>query len=418
MSARSHQGSLRNRRNRAVQGDLAVQSASDANGEDVAVSVRGVTKTFVDKRSRRAAADTGGVKALDDLSLDVPSGSMTVLLGPSGCGKTTLLRSIAGLERPDEGDIRLLGRTVFSSVDDHEVPTEKRKLAMMFQSYALWPHMTIAQNLAYPLQRKRRRHIGPDLRRRIEDNLEQLGIGGLAERFPSELSGGQQQRVALARALIGEPSIILFDEPLSNVDAKVRRSLRALLRTLKDQHEFTGVYVTHDQEEAMELADKLVVMDAGKIAQEGRPADVYATPASRYVAEFVGESNTIPATCVRATDAHVEVDSVLGRRSVAYRGDSSPGQGGSLFVRPESIKVTVDANGATPDPASHVAEVIDVAFLGSHGEVLARLGEGANQVEIKCRVDAGDPIFAAIEHSGTRRIGVDIPATKLRWLPE
>ncbi|RZA13144.1 MAG: ABC transporter ATP-binding protein, partial [Lysobacteraceae bacterium] len=250
------------------------------------VEVRNLTRRY---RGKGAGGQASVVTAVDDVSLSVRAGELVVLLGPSGCGKTTLLRSVAGLDRPDAGTIQINGRSVFNAGANLFVPPEDRHIGMMFQSYALWPHMTVAQNVAYPLASSRGR--AETFAPQVAAMLDKLGVSGLGHRYPGELSGGQQQRVALARALIASPSVILFDEPLSNVDAKVRRRLRAELRELKARTNFAGIYVTHDQEEAMELADTLVVMDSGRIRQSDAPRHVYAHPASLYVAEFVGEMN-------------------------------------------------------------------------------------------------------------------------------
>jgi iron(III) transport system ATP-binding protein len=231
------------------------------------------------------------VAAVDGVSLEVMPGRFTVLLGPSGCGKTTLLRCVAGLERPIEGRIEIRGRVVFDRTAKINLPPEKRGLNMIFQSYALWPHMTAAANIAYPLVcRKVSKREIPD---RVASALRLVGIPDLGNQYPNQLSGGQQQRVALARAIVSNSDLVLFDEPLSNVDAKVREQLRFELLSMQRELGFAALYVTHDQTEAMELAHTIAVLESGKVAQEGTPQEIYREPRSRYVGGFVGTLNEI-----------------------------------------------------------------------------------------------------------------------------
>src|SRR5574341_732921 len=240
----------------------------------VQVRVENVRKTY------------GKVEALKSVSLEFRSGALTAILGPSGCGKTTLLRSIAGFIGVDAG------RILFDSEDVTALPPQRRGTAMVFQNYALWPHMTIFQNVAYGLRLQK---VAPtDIQRRVRKVLHLVEIGNLADvetRKPAALSGGQQQRVALARALVVEPKVLLMDEPLSNLDAKVRQRLRGELRRLQRQVGITAIYVTHDQEEALALADTVVLMDQGRIVQTGTPQDIYLRPATAFAAEFLGVSN-------------------------------------------------------------------------------------------------------------------------------
>ncbi|WP_324278085.1 ABC transporter ATP-binding protein [Blastococcus brunescens] len=222
------------------------------------------------KRFRRESGAV--VNAIDDVSFEVAAGDFVVLLGPSGCGKTTLLRAIAGLETPDQGAIRIGGRAVFSAADRVEVPPERRDISMIFQSYALWPHMTAFKNVAYPLQSRRGRKVAKDeIARRVRQALELVGVGELETQYPGQMSGGQQQRIALARALVNNDELVLFDEPLSNVDAKVREQLRFELVSMQRKLGFSALFVTHDQTEAMELAHRIAVLDSGRIAQFGTP---------------------------------------------------------------------------------------------------------------------------------------------------
>nr|BFE55613.1 ABC transporter ATP-binding protein [Dactylosporangium thailandense] len=232
----------------------------------------------------------GDVLAIDELSLAIEPGEMLVLLGPSGCGKTTLLRCLSGLERPDSGEISIADQQVFG--DWGEVPTHRRDLGMVFQNYALWPHMSVVKNVEFPL-RYRGRLPREERRRRAYETLSLIECEHLADRLPSQISGGQQQRVALARALVGEPSLILFDEPLSNLDYRLRVQLRQQIRELHRSLGFTGVYVTHDQTEAMQLGSRVVVLERGKVAQVGTPEQLFRSPKSPYVADFLGIDNRV-----------------------------------------------------------------------------------------------------------------------------
>ena len=250
---------------RSGDGDLAAD-----NSESI-IRIRSLSKRF--------RSTTGDVLALNNVDLDVERSQMLVLLGPSGCGKTTLLRCIGGLETPTAGDVWLAGKLFTSVKNGINQPPEKRNLGMMFQSFGLWPHMTVSENVAYPLQN--RRGLGHnEIATRVASMLETMGVGHLGERYPGQISGGQQQRVALARAMVASPTALLFDEPLSNVDAQVRKRLREEIRQMKIEHGFAGVYVTHDQEEAMALADLLAVMQDGEIRQLGTPWEIYRRPKS------------------------------------------------------------------------------------------------------------------------------------------
>lgn len=236
------------------------------------------------------------VTALDKVSLNIRDGEFYVLLGPSGSGKTTTLRAIAGLEYPDAGLIEMAGETVFSSQSHDRVPPEQRPIAMVFQSYALWPHMDVYENIAFPLRRGLRRIPSQDVRPRVERVAALLGLEAYLRRSVAQLSGGQQQRVALARALALEPKVLLMDEPLSNLDARLRGRLRIELKELASSLGITTVYVTHDQVEAMVMGDRIAVMDSGRILQEGSPPELYRTPNSVEVARFLGDMNLINAT--------------------------------------------------------------------------------------------------------------------------
>ncbi|GAA1348967.1 ABC transporter ATP-binding protein [Arthrobacter koreensis] len=232
-----------------------------------------------------------GNQILKDLNLSIESGEFITLLGPSGCGKTTTLRCVAGLESPDHGSIAVDGHEFVNAETRTMVPPHKRKVGMVFQSYALWPHMSVAANVAYPL--KRRKTPAAELRERVATSLEAVGMGSHAKRYPHELSGGQQQRVALARGLVSAKGVMLFDEPLSNLDAKLRIAMRSEIRRLHDEFGNTSLYVTHDQDEALALSDRVIIMRDGVIEQVGTPSEVQRRPVSRFAADFVGFENIL-----------------------------------------------------------------------------------------------------------------------------
>jgi iron(III) transport system ATP-binding protein len=234
----------------------------------------------------------GDIVAVSDISFGIRSGEMVTLLGPSGCGKTTTLRSIAGLEEPFKGSIRLNGVTVYSSSERRNIPSERRGLSMVFQSYAIWPHMTVEENVAYGL--KVRKAPRADIVANVRRALDLVQMTKYSGRSASKLSGGQQQRVAVARAIAFSPNVLLFDEPLSNLDAKLRTEMRVELRELQTRLGITSLYVTHDQEEALAISDRVIVMNNGNIEQIGSPEAIYNRPSSRFVAEFVGAANIIP----------------------------------------------------------------------------------------------------------------------------
>jgi iron(III) transport system ATP-binding protein len=359
---------------------------------DPIVSVHDLRKTFRRQDGTKA-------HAIDGVSLDVGPGEFVVLLGPSGCGKTTLLRSIAGLEQPDAGTIAIRGETVFSSSSGIDYAPERRRLSMIFQSYALWPHMTAAQNVAYPLQNRRVKR--KEIAERVDRVFELVGIPELQRQYPGQMSGGQQQRVALARALAGEADLILFDEPLSNVDAKVREQLRLELLSMQRELGFAAIYVTHDQAEAMELAHRVAVMSQGHVAQLAPPREIYLEPASRYVAGFVGSANELEGT-VRSVDGGTAlVDTDLGEvRGVAVDGLEA-GAPAVAVCRPERMRL------APEEPASPNrwrAEVRASAFLGANLEHVVRVGEHAFRLwSVDTRLlDEGTQVWLSVEPEDVR----------------
>ncbi len=306
-----------------------------------------------------ASPEGGTVAAVKDVSLEIGAGRLVTLLGPSGCGKTTLLRMIAGFEEPTSGDI------FFGTRRMNEMPPNRRDTAMVFQSYAIFPHLDVFENVAFGLHL---RHLsGAEIATRVERVLELTGLGGFARRAPSQLSGGQQQRVALARCIVMEPRVLLFDEPLSNLDAKLREQMRGEIRELQQRVGITSVYVTHDQAEAMSISDEIVVMNAGAVAQRGTPHEIYAHPASRFVAGFIGRANFVAAEVLDAQG--VAVAGV--RLAVAGLAGGPVGTRVTLVVRPEAVRLSQAEEGLR-------GTVVRATFLGNVAEyriAVAQAGE-------------------------------------------
>lgn len=248
----------------------------------------------------------GDNPVLKGVSLSIAKGEVVSLLGASGSGKTTLLRAVAGLEQPHTGNIHISNHTVYDSAKNIEVAAERRNLGLVFQSYALWPHKTVFDNVAYPLQLRKENKA--DIKSKVDASLEQLGLGGLQERYPNQLSGGQQQRVAIARALVYNPPVMLLDEPLSNLDAKLREEARSFLRELILELDISALLVTHDQHEAMAISDRILLLNQGTIEQQGTPEDIYSRPETLYTAEFMGSNNRLTAHILRTENERVEFD--------------------------------------------------------------------------------------------------------------
>jgi iron(III) transport system ATP-binding protein len=331
----------------------------------------------------RISKKYGDVTALHEISLTVAHGEFVTLLGPSGCGKTTTLRSIAGLEKPDTGRIVIEGREMFSAANGTFLQPEKRHLGMVFQSYAIWPHMTVFQNVAYALSSK---HLSrSDIRAQVEKCLDLVGLGGLGDRPATKLSGGQQQRVALARSLVGEPRVLLLDEPLSNLDAKLRERMRFELKNLQKRLGFTAIYVTHDQAEALALSDRIVVMNGGRIMQEGGSRSIYSEPENRFVVDFVGQANFVDGTITtfdRATRI-AELRSNNGLRVIGTIPASltdSLVEGGlaTAALRPEDIHV----GNAADDHNSWDARVASDVFLGNMRELMIEISGHSLKVQV------------------------------------
>lgn len=326
----------------------------------------------IENLCKRYTSGNKTINALDNVDLTIPANRIFTLLGPSGCGKTTLLRCIVGLESPDSGIIRIGGETVWSAKDNIYVPPEKRGLGMVFQSYAIWPHMTVFDNVAYPLQtRKTERN---EIRRKVAKTLAFVQLDGFEDRPATKLSGGQQQRVALARALVAEPKVILFDEPLSNLDAKLREETRKDLRVFLSELGITAVYVTHDRIEALALSDLIAIMDKGRIIEMGTPRDIYFHSEHNFVADFIGRTNRIDGT-VKAQEADATiVDCALGTLHCAPFAGLNPGDKVVLSLRPEFLHFMND--GKTPEDGpvnSFTGQIDSLVFVGEalEGEVLA-----------------------------------------------
>jgi iron(III) transport system ATP-binding protein len=325
----------------------------------------------------RRRADGQRVFAVGGASFEVRDGELFTLLGPSGCGKTTTLRSIAGLERPDGGRIVLGDRVLFDADTGVHVPASRRDLGMVFQSYAIWPHMTVFKNVSFPLDvmPRGRRPARRDIAERVERVLEVTELSAYAQRSATKLSGGQQQRLALARALVTQPELVLLDEPLSNLDAKLRESMRFELKRLQRELGLTAIYVTHDQSEALVMSSRVAVMNLGRIEQIGKPREVYTSPATRFVAEFIGTSNFVNGTVLSATDAEVVVDTDEGR--VVSRGAAvRPAVGADvlLSIRPECVALATSPREGTA-VNEWAGQVLTRAFMGDAVDHVVGVGK-------------------------------------------
>jgi ABC-type Fe3+/spermidine/putrescine transport system ATPase subunit len=303
------------------------------------------------------------VVAINRIQLEISKGEMLTLLGPSGCGKTTTLRCIAGLEKPEEGDIIIDGQPMLSA---GFVPPSKRGIGMVFQNYAVWPHMKVFSNIVYGL--KLQKITKREIRERAEQVLELVGLAGLEDRYPAQLSGGQQQRVALARALVTNPKVLLLDEPLSNLDAKLREELRFEIKSLVRRMGITSVYVTHDQAEAMVISDRIAVMDSGNVVQIGNSQDIYKKPANRFVADFIGTMNFMSGEVVEVLQDRnaVSVRTEFSDKVICMAPDSTSATTGTKVyasIRPEDVEVFTDR----PEAVENVfkGNIVHKAYLGN-----------------------------------------------------
>jgi iron(III) transport system ATP-binding protein len=351
----------------------------------ISIRIENLTKRF------------GTTTAVADINLRIEPGELFFLLGPSGCGKTTLLRCLAGFYEPDAGRIFL------GDEDVTALPPHKRNTGMMFQSYALWPHLSVAENVAFGLEE--RRVAKADIRRQVGEALESVRMGAHAGRRPNQLSGGQQQRVALARALVVRPRCLLLDEPLSNLDARLRLEMRAEIRRVCKEFKLTTVYVTHDQKEALSVSDRMAILDAGRILQVGPPRDLYRRPASRKVADFLGEIDFIPGNVVSAGEGCAVVDTAAGRfEGVLVEGTAHarPGSAVTLSIRPEcwtldSVPAVRNSVRGRIGQAIFLGEVAQVEFMA--GDLMVRILElnpgavdGARRGELFASVDPEDVV--------------------------
>ena len=322
----------------------------------------------------------GDNTVLEDVDFTIRDGEFFTLLGPSGCGKSTTLNCIAGLEQPTSGTIAVGDETFVDSSRRVFVPPEGRNLGMVFQSYALWPHKTIEDNLAMPLQIRK---IGKDEQRRlIDDALEKVGLLHLRGRYPHQLSGGQQQRVALARALVYSPKVLLLDEPLSNLDAKLREQARAWLKRLQSELGITTVYVTHDQDEALALSDRIAVMSRGHMIQVGTPKEIYESPATAEVAAFVGRCNFLEASVEEVSSSGAVVTLAANGESLRVETDHTAqvGQTVTVAIRPENLRLCTTDTPVLPGVNTLDTEVLTESYLGSRFEYDLKLGDHVVQV--------------------------------------
>jgi iron(III) transport system ATP-binding protein len=341
------------------------------------VDVQGLVKWF------------GNDRAVDDVSFSIPRGKFLTLLGPSGCGKTTTLMSIAGLHGIDAGTISVGGVIYTSKAEGLFLPPEKRDIGMVFQSYAIWPHMTVAQNVAYPLEIRKVERAEID--ERVAAVLRLVGLSDMADKLATQLSGGQQQRTALARAIVARPRLLLFDEPLSNLDLKLREQMRVELKRIQHEVGITSIYVTHDQAEALVMSDEIIVMSKGRIEQKGAPHDIYARPVNAYVSNFIGVANLLKGRLVAVTApgrGEVEVSETGGRVMLpcGIGQGLAVGQEIVISVRPENVHASRDNSGGV----SLEGEVSEAVFLGNC---------------VDCRVQWGDFEWKVLAHprAGLRR---------------
>jgi len=334
------------------------------------LTVRNLTKTYP------ARHDSAAVRALRGVSFDIADGDFFALLGPSGCGKTTMLQCIAGLEVPDSGEITMADDAVYASARGLNVPANRRQLGMVFQSYAIWPHMTVFDNVAFPLAHGAQKIGKAEIDERVRRVLDLVKLGAFADRLAPHLSGGQQQRVALARALVHEPRLLLLDEPLSNLDAKLRDAMRIELRQLVKSLGITTLFVTHDQVEAMGMSDKLALMRDGVIVQQGTPHDIYMRPETAFAADFMGRSNLIPGR-VSGSDGMLSVETSIGTIRCPAPAEGLPE--GILVIRPQAIRL----HGPSIDGLNCFAGRVErISFLGDVVEGEVRVGAGSVKVVI------------------------------------
>ncbi|CAN5791553.1 ABC transporter ATP-binding protein [soil metagenome] len=378
------------------------------------LEITNLIKTFEgEKESRKkdAPKEDSSVRAIDDVSITVEEGEMFTLLGPSGCGKTTTLRSVAGLERPDSGSIKVAERVMFSAGQGRtfHMPPNERGLGMVFQSYAIWPHMKVFDNVAFPLQvaPRKKRISKKAIEKKVGAVLETMELAHLAGRQATKLSGGQQQRLALARALVTEPPLLLLDEPLSNLDAKLRESLRFELKRLQRELGITSIYVTHDQIEALALSSRIAVMRSGKIMQLGTPRDIYERPANRFVAEFIGTSNFINGTVDRRQNGHLLVDTEHGRLTVETDMQLRNGDPVVLAARPETVTLIDDPHHSSDAPNQLTGAVVTRSFVGDAVDHIVRVGD--QDIRARCE--------PTVSHAPETKVTLQMSPASLTLVP-
>ena len=348
-----------------------------------------------------------GTPILKDISMSISSGEFITLLGPSGCGKTTTLRCVAGLETPDKGSIMVEGKTFVQAQNKTFLPTHKRQVGMVFQSYALWPHMSVAANVAYPL--KRQKTPQTDLKKRVASTLEAVGMGQHANRYPHELSGGQQQRVALARGLVSARGVMLFDEPLSNLDAKLRIAMRSEIRRLHDKFGNTSIYVTHDQDEALALSDRVIIMNGGVIEQMGTPEEVHSRPVSRFSADFVGFENILQCLTVSEETGRA-VATLQGGLRIPLGASTNLEPGNYVAFRSSNVVVGESVVGESQNTGINgVGSVRDSSYTGENRTVIVDIAEG---IDLTVAVPDSADAVSKYRHGGAE-VRFHVPETSL-----
>jgi iron(III) transport system ATP-binding protein len=367
-----------------------VGAMNDNSASGHYVEVQGLVKCF------------GNDRAVDGVSFSVPKGTFLTLLGPSGCGKTTTLMSIAGLHAIDAGKVRVGGTLYTAPAEGIFLPPEKRDIGMVFQSYAIWPHMTVAQNVAYPLEIRKVERAEID--ERVAHVLRLVGLGQMADKLATQLSGGQQQRAALARAIVSQPRLLLFDEPLSNLDLKLREQMRVELKRIQHEVGITSIYVTHDQAEALVMSDEIIVMSKGRIQQKGGPRDIYARPVNAYVSNFIGVANLLKGHVIAVTaPGRGEVEISAGGRTAQLPcllgAGMATGAQVVLSVRPENVQASHQNDGG-----SYLeGEVIQAIFLGNNVDCRVRWGEFEWKVMVHPRsgLKTGEKVYLRLDPEHT-----------------
>jgi iron(III) transport system ATP-binding protein len=368
------------------------------------LSVQQLNKTYRLRKSR--GHEEAAVSAV---SFDVMPGELFTLLGPSGCGKTTTLRSVAGLERPDSGRIVVNGQTMFDSETKVAVPTNRRRLGMVFQSYAIWPHMSVRENVAFPLKvlNRRERPDRESVRKRVAAVLETTELAAFDQRSATQLSGGQQQRLALARALVSEPALLLLDEPLSNLDAQLRETMRSEIKRLQRDLGQTAIYVTHDQTEALAMSSRIAVMSKGRIQQIGTPREIYEAPRTQFVAQFVGTANLLTGTVARKAEGRFQVETDIGALWAQSCEGLGVGDAVAASIRPEYIELSVEE---PPDAHNLVKGTVRTrSFLGDSMEHVVRAGQ--TDLRVKSHpgksLPPGQDVYVSLDPTKLRCVAPD-----------